>query len=400
MAPLDGVVVADFSWVGAGPIAARILADFGATVIRVESARRPDGLRVSGPFKDDVPNIDGSAFFANCNTNKYSVGLNLAHPEGRALGRRLALRADIVTDSMTPGTMARLGLGYEDLSRKRPDLIMFSTTQHGQTGPDSGIAGFGASSSAMAGLTNLVGWPDEEPPGLYGAYTDFISPWMIVAAVLAALDYRGRTGRGQYIDHSQTEAGMVFNAMALLDWTANGRDARREGNRDPSAVPHNAYRCKGDNRWCAVAVETDVQWQALCEVLGHPEWAADERFTTFLGRRQHEAEIDALVDACTSEWDAYELMAALQGAGVPAAVVQKPSDLFEDSRLAEHFWFPEHPVLGRHAVDSPAFKLSDTPARLQRPSPCLGEHTAVVLTEMLGLDADELARLTVDGVLE
>src|SRR5262249_41112030 len=188
--PFSGIRVLDLAWVGVGPIVSRHLADFGATVVRVESSTRPDTLRLAPPFRDGVPGLDRSAFGAVYNTNKHGMALNLKQPKARELVLRLAAWADIVSDSMTPGSLARFGLGYEDLRAVNPDLIMYSTTQQGQTGPYRSFGGYGSHGAAAAGLLALTGWPDRAPAGPYGAYTDFVAPWFLFTALVAALDYR------------------------------------------------------------------------------------------------------------------------------------------------------------------------------------------------------------------
>ncbi len=398
----EGLKVADFSWVGVGPITTKYLADHGATVVRVESATHPDILRALPPFKERQPGLNRSQFFANYNTNKLSLALNLNNPQGRQVAWRLIMWADVVAESFTPGTMKAWGLDYESIARAKPDIVMISTCQQGQTGPHARFAGFGQLASALGGFYELTGWPDREPAGPYGAYTDFICPPFALAALVAALDYRRRTGRGQYLDLSQFECGLQFLGPALLDYAVNGRVAGRMGNRDPQACPHGAFPCAGDDRWIALAVTTDREWEGLCRVLGHPEWAQDPRFRTFLARRRHEDLLEGLVADATRVWDAYELMAALQEAGVPAGVVQRCSDLHRDPQLAHrgHWVTLEHCEMGPTVYDGIPFKLSETPGRLERAAPCLGENTELVLREFLGYTDEEIAELVIAGALE
>lgn len=398
----DGLKVADFSWVGVGPITTKYLADHGATVVRVESASRPDVLRLIPPFKGGTPGLNRSQFFANYNTNKLGLALNLNTPEGRQVAWRLIMWADVVAESFTPGTMKAWGLDYESIVGVRPDIIMISTCQQGQTGPHAHYAGFGQLASALGGYYELTGWPDREPAGPYGAYTDFICPPFALAALLAALDYRRRTGKGQYLDLSQLECGLQFLSPALLDYAVNGRVATRLGNRDPLACPHGVFPCAGEDRWVAIAVTTEREWRELCRVLRHPEWAADGRFATFLSRRQNEDLLESLIADATRDWDAYELMSALQAAGVPAGVVQRCSDLHRDPQLAHrgHWVTLDHCEMGLTVYDGIPFKLLETPGRLERAAPCLGEHTEFVLKELLGYTDEEVAELVIAGALE
>ena len=406
---LAGLKVVDFSWIGVGPITARHLADFGATVVRVESATRPDSLRLAPPFRDGVPGIDRSAFGAVYNCNKYGLSLNLRLDAGRRLALRLVEWADVVTDSMTPGSLERLGLGYKDLHRLKPSIIMYSTTQQGQTGPYAAFGGYGQHGSSVAGFVDLTGWPDREPAGPFGAYTDFVAPWFLLTALLAALDYRDRTGEGQYLDQSQTEAGIQLLGPALLDYTANGHLRSRRGNADDDLFPHGAYRCRtpedepdGRDRWCVIAITTTQEWEALCRVIGRPAWAGDPTLSSTPARRLREGEIDAAIESWTSLQTPHEAMAELQAAGVAAGAVQTCADLFADPQLQEreHFWTLEHGVIGAHAYDAPALKLSRTPARPRWAGPALGEHTQLVCHEILGLSDAEIADLAAGGVFQ
>ncbi|MHB8577588.1 MAG: CaiB/BaiF CoA transferase family protein [Dehalococcoidia bacterium] len=406
---LAGLKVLDFSWVGVGPITARHLADFGATVVRVESATRPDTLRLAPPFRDGAAGLDRSAFGAAYNANKLGISLNLRKPRARELALRLVEWADIVTDSMTPGSLARLSLGYEQLRQLKPSLVMFSTTQQGQTGPYANFGGYGQHGASVAGFVDLTGWPDREPAGPFGAYTDFIAPWFLLTALLAALDHRDRTGEGQYLDESQTEAGIQLLGPALLDWTANGHLRTRRGNEDDEYFPHGAFRCRDDDtaagpadRWCAVAVTDAEEWYSLCGVLGRTDWSSDDALETASGRRAIGGDIDAAIEGWTRSRTPHEAMLKLQAAGVPAGAVQTCEELFEDPQLRErgHFWFLDHTVIGSHAYDAPAFKLSRTPARPVRAGPVLGQHTHEVCRDILGLSDAAITELVADGALE
>lgn len=400
--PFAGINVLDFAWVGVGPIVSRHLADFGANVIRVESHQRPETLRLAPPFRDGVPGVDRSAFGAVYNTNKRGLALNLRLPKARDLARRLVPWADIVTESMTPGSMAKLGLGYDDLRAIKPDIIMYSTTQQGQTGPYRAFGGYGQHGAATAGLHGVTGWPDLPPAGIYGAYTDFVAPWFLYTALVAALDYRDRTGEGQHLDQSQVEAGLQMLGPALIDYFDSGRELHRAGNSDAMLFPHGAYPCAGEDRWIALAVRDAQEWDALCGLLGRPEWASDRALQDADGRRALSEEIDAAIAAWTAERDRYEAMETLDAAGIPAGVVQTPEDLFSDPQLAArgHWWQLEHAVIGEHAYDAPVWKLSETPAQARRPGPALGQHTFEVVHEVLGLSDAEIAELVAEGVLD
>ncbi len=398
---LEGIKVADFAWVGVGPQIGRELAEHGATVVRVESHTRPDALRSGGPFKDRIPGIDRSAFGAAFNTNKYGISLNLTKPGGKAAARRLIAWADVVTESMTPGSMKALGLDYEEAKRLRPDIIYCSTCQMGQKGPLSKFGGFGELAAAYAGFSHLLGEPDGLPLPVVNAFPDFIAPWYITMTLVGALVRRRRTGQGMHLDQAQVEAGVTVLGPAMLDYTVNGRVAERNGNHHPRFAPHSVYPCQGDDRWLSIAVTDDDEWRGLCETLGDPPWCRESRFATMQSRKQNEAELDRLIGEWTGGYPPHQLMALLQDAGVPAGVVQTAEDLFDDPQLKEreHFRFLRHSVIGEHAYQAPAYRLSKTPNRLTKAAPCLGEDNEYVYKEILGYSDAEIAEMLVDGVI-
>lgn len=398
--PLSGVKVVDFTWVIAGPTATAALADHGAQVIHVESPSRPDPTRTGGPFKDKKAGINRSTLFANFNRNKYDLCLNLDHPESRTIMERLIKWADVVAECFTPGVMERRGLGYKDLAKLNPGVIMVSLSMQGQDGPLARLPGYGDQLAALAGFVQVTGWPDRDPLIPFSAYTDTIVPSFATAAILAALDYRSRTGRGQYIDMSHLETGLQFLAPSILDCVTNGRDTGRVGNRCDRAVPHGVFPCQGDDRWCAIAVFNDQEWHGLCTAVGHPEWITRPEFATFLERKRNEDELETLIASWTIKRPAEEVMTLLQSCGVAAGVVQNSRDLHEDSHLKhrEHFWIIDHPEMGLHSCDAPAFKLSGTPAELRGPAPCLGQDNEYVCTDLLGVSDEDFVGLSVSGL--
>ncbi|TMA58167.1 MAG: CoA transferase [Deltaproteobacteria bacterium] len=255
----EGIKVADFAWVGVGPITTKYLADHGATVIRIESHTRPDVLRLAPPWRDGQPGLNRSQFFASFNTSKYGITLDLSKPAAQELARKLVAWADVAVESFTPKAMRNWGLDYEQLRQVNPQLIMLSTCQQGQTGPHALYPGFGQLMASLSGYYHISGWPDRDPAPPYGAYTDFIAPRFAATVLMAALDYRRRTGIGQYIDLAQYEAALHFLTPALLDYQVNGRVLGREGNRSSRSAPHGAYRCQGEDRWLALSVSNDAQ---------------------------------------------------------------------------------------------------------------------------------------------
>jgi crotonobetainyl-CoA:carnitine CoA-transferase CaiB-like acyl-CoA transferase len=399
---LEGVKVVEFAAYAAGPGITKYLADHGATVVHVESRTRPDGFRVNyPPFKDNIPGLNRSGCFSIFNNNKLGVTLNLKTEEGLALAKRLVSWSDVVIENFTPGTMKRLGLDYETLKAIKPDLIMLSTCNQGQTGPHADHSGFGTQLSSLAGFTNLTGYPGGPPMILYGPYVDFVAVAFGFVAVAAALDHRRRTGQGQYIDLSQYETGLQFTAPALLDAGVNGRVATRMGNRSPAAAPHGVYPCLGQDRWCALSVWSDEEWERLVAVMGHPGWAAAERFRTLAGRKQHEAELDRLIGEWTRQHDPEELMECLRAGGLRAGVVRTMPELFTDPQLKHRgiWWAMEHPEMGRHHYKAPPFILRKSPAVPNRPAPCLGEHNREVFRELLGMSEEEFHGLSASGVI-
>ena len=399
---LDGLKVADFSWAAAGPIATRMLADHGATVVRVESMAHIDSVRITGPFRNDVSGVNKSGFYADFNSSKYSLALNMKLPEAFEVAKALILWSDIVVESFTPRVMAKWGISYEQIRVWKPDVIMLSSCMQGQTGPYHSYSGFGNQGAAIAGLHNLTGWPDRIPSGPKGAYTDAIAPRYAIATLLAAVDYRRRTGRGNYIDLSQVEAATSgFLATEVLEYTVNGRLPERHGNRSAEHAPHGAFPCAGDDRWITIAVETHQQWLGLRSAMAEPAWAQDERFATAAGRTAHVDELEAELAAWTSTHDATGLMEHLQSFGVPAGVVQNAADLFADPQLAyrEHFKPLDHVEMGSVAYNGPSHTLSETPAVLRWAAPLLGEHTGEVL-RMIGFSDADVERFAALKLLE
>ncbi|MGP9790552.1 CaiB/BaiF CoA transferase family protein [Roseinatronobacter sp. NSM] len=392
MRALDGVKIADFSWVGAGPRATKDLADNGAMVIKIESARRLDLGRRSPPFAGKSDDHDGSAFFAQSNTSKKSVTLNLSDPRGVELARQLVLWADVVVENFGPGYMERIGLGYDTLRQIKPDIILASVSVAGRSGPMAGFRGYGNSAAAHSGHAALSGWPDRPPHMPPLAYGDVIAPMFATVAVLSALEYRQRTGRGQHLDISQIEP-MVH---VIADLFAEPQ-ARKTGNSDPVMCPHGVYPCRGAGKWIAIAAETDVQWRSICAVLDLP---GDPAFDTAPGRITHADAIDQQIARATALMDRDTLLADLAAAGVPAAAVQDGRDVFEDPELraAGHFVAVDHPVLGTSMMPTPPMKFSHTPACVTA-APCLGAHNRDVFCDMLGMSARDVEDLHAQGVI-
>ena len=421
--PFEGIRVCDFTWFVAGPVVTKTLADQGAEVIKMESSGHPDGIRILRPHtpgKEESFNTGG--WSNNQNSSKLCLGLNLAHPRAKEVYDRLIMVSDVVVENFSPRTHDRLGLNYEDYAKIKPDLIWVDEPMQGLVGPHRNRAGFGAAITPLGGLSSLSGYSHRPPAGTGTNYTDYvINPGHLAIAVIAALRRRKKTGRGQHIAMAQFASAASILGTALLDYTVNGRIQRRNGNRIANAAPHGCYRCKGedrdctyattlgavpgrkDDRWCVIAVFTDQQWQACCDVLGNPEWTGDPRFSTLVGRKQDEDELDRLVEEWTTQRSPEEVMMRMQGAGVPAGVVQDAEDiLVRDPHLRTrgYYVYLDHPETGHTAYDGIPYKLSDTPGRLSRPAPCIGEHTEYVCSEILGMSRGEIDLLLAENVLE
>ena len=400
--PFDGVKIADFSWVWAGPTSAKYLADHGATVVRVESLNRPDLVRSIGPYKDDETGPNRTHSFNDVNTSKLGVTLNLKTPEGLAIAKRLLSWADLCLDSFTPGTMDDLGIGYKTARELNPSIIMVSTCLMGQTGPASKFAGYGFHAGAVAGFYEITGWPDLPPDGPWTAYTDAVAPRMLSSIMMAALDHRRRTGQGQFIDAGQMEMVLPFLAPQMIDFNINGRVATRNGNLSDTATPHGAYPCAGEDQWCAIAVESEEQWGGFKKVLGDPDWAQDSRFDTVEGRLEHHVEMDRNIAEWTSDLPPREVMRLMQLEGVPSGMVQRSSDLMQDPQLTHRRLFRDldHPETGVTPYTGHLFSIRGYDSGPRFAAPMLGQHNEQVLKEILGISDDEIAEAIIAGALE
>lgn len=399
---LEGLKVLDLMWVIAGPTATRYLADYGATVVRVESTKRVETARTIQPFHKGQPGPENSGLFGNYNANKYGITLDLGSEAGREVVKDLVAWADIVTESFSPRAMRGWGLGYDDLRAIKPDIIMLSTCLFGQSGPLSDVAGFGTMGSAVAGFVNLAGEPDRHPVGPFGAYTDYIAPRFTVCALLAALDRRDRTGEGCYIDQSQAESSMHFMTAALLDYEVNGRIAQGDTNHDAQRAPHGVYPAAGDDEWVAIAVQSDDEFEAFCEAADLPALAGDPRFDSLAKRKRNEDTLDELVAVWTAQLPAADIEASLQNAGVAAHRVQGSSQMMNDPHLRHREYLVElpHDLHGTTVVEASRFHLSRTPAQYRASAPTFGRDNDHVLREILGYDDDRITDLIVAGALE
>jgi benzylsuccinate CoA-transferase BbsF subunit len=399
---LADVKVLDLTWVVAAPAASRVLADYGATVVRVETRKRVDSARTFGPFHGGVPGAENSILFQSMNVGKLGITLDLSTPQGREVALDLVRWADVVLESFSPRVKRSFGLDYESLRAVKPDIVMLSSCLMGQSGPLSHFAGYGSLAAALSGFYNVTGWPDRAPAGPYNAYTDTIVPRFVLICILAALDHRRRTGQGQYIDQAHMETALHFLGPALLDYTANGRVQTRAGNRDPQMAPHGVYPAAGDDRWVAIACRTDDDWRALCEAMARTDLRDDARLATLEGRLEHHDELDAIISEWTRRRVAHETESILQKRGVPASAVQTSRDLYADEHLHArgHFVEVEHPTHGPVLVEGSRFRLSRTAARYERSGPTMGRDNQYVLQDLLGYSEERIAELVAAGALE
>jgi crotonobetainyl-CoA:carnitine CoA-transferase CaiB-like acyl-CoA transferase len=398
-APFEGLKVLDLAWVVAGPAIGRVLADYGATVIRVESSVRIEVARVMGPFPGGTPDPQRSALYDTCNTGKLGLALDLNQPAGREIVRDLTQWADVLIESFMPGQMRRWGLDAETLRALNPSLVGLSTALMGQSGPYATLAGFGQIGAAMAGFQGLVGYEGQSPVGPYGPYTDFVGPRFSLVALVAALDHRRRTGEGCWLDVSQAEAGINFLAAEVVQGAASGRYACARGNRDPQVSPNGVFACAGEDQWIAITAKDDAAWARLAGLVGGE--ALDAAFATLAGRKAQEDRLEGAIEAWTRTRRAEDVERELQALGVAAHKAAASEDMVADPQLAArgHFQRLPHPLGGESVFESSRFALSGTPARYVRPAPHFGRDAHTVLADILGYDQTRIAELEGAGVL-
>jgi benzylsuccinate CoA-transferase BbsF subunit len=406
--PFEGVKIVQLCWAGVGVYTLNYLSHYGATTIRVETATRPDPVRLFAPFapttKEGEPvGLERSAFYSITHTApELDISLNFKQPEAIEIFKKLVAWADVVGEGFPTGVMDKLGLDYEGLKKVNPGIIMFRTCGYGHTGPMADQPGFGSILTAVTMMDTITGWPDRPPvpPSTY--YTDQLSPMYGSLAIMAALDYKRRTGRGQYIDHAQIEAGLNYMTPLILDYQANGRELALKGNKCDYAAPHGIYRCQGDDRWVAIAVMTDAEWQSFAKAIGSPEWAMRPEYATAAGRVADSDEIDRNVEEWTVNYPPEQVQETLQKAGVGAGLVANARDLDEDPQLNHYNFYREldHPYMGRRRYYHPdPIKLSAAETDIQRPV-LLGEHTNHICTEILGMKPGDVERLRKNGVFD
>ena len=404
---LDGVRVLDFSRIWAGPHCTKLLADMGAQVVKVESARNWDPHRMivgSGNLPDGDPGADPwnrSGWFNTLHMSKYGITCEIRHPEGRAALEELVSISDVVVENFRAGLMARRGFDYDSLRRLRPDIIVLSMPAFGNTGPWKDFIQYGIGQEQLGGIASMNGYLNEDAPVKSGVnFGDPISGAHAAGAALSALWHRRRTGKGAFIDASQLESSLSVTGEYILGWQMNGAQSQNRGNRHPSMAPHGAYRCRGEDRWITIAVGSDDEWGRLCGAMGRPGLAEDSRFADVLSRRRNQDALDEIISAWTDAHDAHELASLLQEKGVAASAVMSGEDIFNDPHYQERglLELVDHLSTGPYFLPGIAFKLSETPGVVRGPSPRLGEHNRFVFREILGMSADVISGLDDGGV--
>ena len=426
---LEGVTVIDLTWLQVGPQATRLLATFGAQVIRIEWRERKaiDFIRYTPPFAPDHARADGGrsqgvtqghgtrnnfdrgAYFNNTNPGKYGITLNLNHPKGRDLLRRMVRDANAICENFSPGQMDKWNLGYEELRKINPRIIYMQTTGVGKAGVYKDYVSYGPTAQAFSGLTFLSGLPEPHPPAGWGySYLDHSPGYFGAILLMAAIRRQRLSGAGCYIDMSQSETGLMLSGTSVIEHQLTGKPTARYGNRMPFRdwSPHGAYRCAGDDNWIALSIQSDEQWRALIEEMSSVEWALDRRFASAAGRKQNEDELDENLTTFTIGRDRYDLMNRLQARGIPAGVVQKAPDRFDlDPQLRARGYYVDlpHSEIGTWPVEGFPAKLSRSPASVGGPTgraaPKLGEDNDFVYGKLVGLSAAEMASLAEDGVI-
>jgi benzylsuccinate CoA-transferase BbsF subunit len=398
---LAGVRVLDFTAHVAGPQATILLAYMGAEVIKVEGRAYSDVLRTTAGIAGIGTEKTAAGMFNSMNAGKLGITLNLTHPKGAELAKRLVKISDVVVDNFRAGVMDKLGLGYPALKEVKPDIIMLSASSHGATGPESRYSGFAVTMGPLSGLSHVTGYPGGPPTILRNSVDSRIGN-AAAFAILVAINYRQETGKGQFIDLSGREALSCSMGEVIMDYAMNGRVQSRNGNRDDIMAPHDCYRCKGEDKWVSIAVSNDEDWEALCQTVGNPKWTKEERFSAQFSRWQNQDELDRLIEEWTINYTHYEVMEILQRAGVAAVSSFSNEDLFNDPhcREREYLVTVQHTEVGQLYALAPPWKLSVTPGRVTGPSPVLGEHNEHVFGELLGMSQDEIARLEDEGVFE
>jgi len=398
--PLEGYRIVDFGWVWAGAVLGHILADYGAETIKVESRHRLDGLRLGRVFELGEQ-LEVNPTFHNLNRNKLSITVDIQQPKGVELLKMLIGKSDVVIENFTPDVLRKRGLDYESLVKVKPDIIMISMRATGDYGPLANIVAYAPIITALSGIDSMVGYEGDRPLGFRHAYADPTASLFGTLAVLAALRYRERTCKGQYIDLSQLEATTVLTGEAIMDYEMNKRVYGPRGNYHPAMAPHGNYPCQGDDKWVAIAVKTEREWAALCKAMGNPAWTRDAKFSDKCNRVANRVELDRCVAQWTSKYTDYEAASVLQKHGLAATPVLTTDTMFTDPHFNERhtFVYVDHPVVGAEAIYNLPWKIAGCPTKPFRHAPLLGEHNKYVFGQILGLPEEKISKLVEEKVI-
>jgi benzylsuccinate CoA-transferase BbsF subunit len=401
--PLEGIRVADFTWVWAGPTCTMQLAHMGAEVIRMESSRRICVLRMFPPWPDGQPGPNRSGYFNQYNQGKRSITLDISKPEGREIAKKIVAISDVAAENFAGTVINRLGLGYDELRKVREDLVMISMSGYGQTGPEAHYVSYGPAQVPLSGLSQLTGYKGWQPMHVGMSYGDPNAGLHAAFAVLSALYYRERTGKGQYIDMSQWESSMAVIGDGIMEYAMNGTEPERNGNRVPEMAPHGIFMCAADqaggqtadDRWVSIACGSDEEWRALCGVMERPELADDPRFRALPDRKANEDALEDLIMEWTILRDPYEVKDLCQAAGVAAFPPQMNKELAEDPHMNSRGFFveKEHPEVGVRKHAGMPWRMSGTPSEVWRAAPVMGQDNDYVFGELLGMSGAQMAEL-------
>jgi len=394
--PLENVKILSFGTGGVVPDAGKIFGELGADVIKIESKDNLDFMRTIGP---DINNIGQ---FNEANRSKRSFGVSLKTEKGKEIVGQLVKIADILVENFRGGVMKSLGFDYENVRKLNPQIIYVSSQGFGGGGPYSDYQAYGPMLSAASGVLSIWAQTDDPyPVGSNAPYPDHMASKHVVIAAIAALDYRRRTGKGQFIDMAQTEVAASLAGEYYLDYTFNRRITKPMGNRSPYAAPHGCYACKGTDEWCAIAVFSDEEWKSFCDAIGNPDWTKDSKFADLLGRLKNVDQLDKKVGEWTATLDAHVVMETLQAVGVAAGEVQRAPDTLADPQLKWDGAIVEldHPVSGKRLYPGVPFRMSATPPLKSTPAPLLGQHTEEICRDLLKMSDEEIKRLLDEDVL-
>jgi len=400
---LEGIRIIDLTMIWAGPLATRLLADMGAEVIKIESCTRMDTTRVyyAPKNKTGEDTFNWGGYFHKFNRNKLGITVDMTKPRGREIFKKLVKIADIVIDNFSPRVMRNFGLDFEALRKIKEDIIVVSMPAFGTTGPYANCVAWGTNIEGFSGLSACTGYQGGPPMRTGIAYGDPLSAFAAAFAAMAALHYREKTGKGQFIDISQAEVLSSLLGETIMDYVLNQRISERQGNRHVNMAPHGCYRCKGDDKWVTIAVSNEEEWKKLCGVMGHPSWAADEKYSTMMRRWQNQDELDRLIEEWTVRYDHYEVMRTLQAVGVACGAVLDISEIINDAQVKARQFFQNvvHPEVGEYPFAVNPWRLSRTPSKIRNAAPLLGQHNEYVLGKLLNISNEEMEKLKEENII-